>query len=98
MLVYDVTNRESFENLGRWLDETRSYANDKISLILVGNKSDLEARRAVTYEQGFEFAKRQKMLFCEVSAKNATNIDLVFAQLTEKICKRIDNKEIDANN
>lgn len=98
MLVYDVTNRESFENLSKWMDETRSYANDKISLILVGNKSDLESRRAVTYEQGFEFAKRHHMLFCEASAKNAQNIDLMFSQLTERICKRIESKEVDVTN
>lgn len=41
ILVYDITNRESFNNIGKWLDETRSYANDKISTLLVGNKSDL---------------------------------------------------------
>lgn len=41
ILVYDITNRESFNNIAKWLDETRSYANDKISTLLVGNKSDL---------------------------------------------------------
>jgi len=41
ILVYDITNRESFDNISKWLDETKSYANDKITAFLIGNKSDL---------------------------------------------------------
>lgn len=41
MLVYDTTCRQSFNNLSKWLDETRNYANEKLSVILVGNKIDL---------------------------------------------------------
>jgi Ras-related protein Rab-2A len=41
LLVYDITNRESFNNVGKWLDETKAYANDKITSFLIGNKSDL---------------------------------------------------------
>lgn len=40
--MYDVTSRDSFDNIGKWLEETKNYANDKITLMLVGNKSDLE--------------------------------------------------------
>ena len=42
VLVYDITNRESFSNINKWLDETKAYSNDKITSFLVGNKSDLE--------------------------------------------------------
>jgi len=42
--VYDVTSRDSFENIGKWLEETKNYANDKITIILVGNKQDLEEK------------------------------------------------------
>jgi Ras-related protein Rab-2A len=41
VLVYDLTNRESFNNVGKWLDETKSYANDKVTSFLVANKTDL---------------------------------------------------------
>lgn len=44
ILVYDITNRESFNNISRWLDETKSYANDKVVVMLVGNKTDLETK------------------------------------------------------
>ena len=49
MLVYDITNRESFNNIGKWLDETKSYANDKITTFLVGNKQDLESKYLIIY-------------------------------------------------
>lgn len=44
MLVYDTTNRDSFRSCERWLEETRSYANDKVNIILVGSKTDLEGK------------------------------------------------------
>jgi GTPase SAR1 family protein len=44
VLVYDITNRESFTNVGKWLDETKAYANDKVTSFLVANKTDLEGK------------------------------------------------------
>jgi Ras-related protein Rab-2A len=41
ILMYDITNRTSFNNLAKWMEETKNYANEKLSIILVGNKSDL---------------------------------------------------------
>ena len=41
ILVYDITNRESFNNIAKWLDETKAYANDKVTALLVANKTDL---------------------------------------------------------
>ena len=52
VLVYDITNRDSFNNVARWLDETKSYANDKVTIMLVGNKTDLEAKYFVFYSGG----------------------------------------------
>lgn len=54
--MYDVTNRESFKNVIKWLEDTQSYANEKITLILIGNKIDLAAKRQVSYDEGHEFA------------------------------------------
>lgn len=47
VLVYDVTSRESFNNISKWIDETKNYANEKLSVILVGNKIDLENKYAI---------------------------------------------------
>ena len=48
VLVYDITNRESFSNINKWLDETKAYSHDKITSFLVGNKSDLENKYFIT--------------------------------------------------
>jgi Ras-related protein Rab-2A len=44
ILVYDITNRESFNNIAKWLDETKAYANDKVTACLIANKTDLESK------------------------------------------------------
>jgi Ras-related protein Rab-2A len=44
ILVYDITNRDSFNNIMKWLDETKNYANDKVTMLLVGNKTDLDSK------------------------------------------------------
>ena len=49
VLVYDITNRDSFNNIVKWLDETKNYANDKVTVMLVGNKTDLDAKRVVSF-------------------------------------------------
>ena len=56
LLCYDVTNRESFDNLIKWLEETKTYANDKITIMLIGNKTDLAQKRVVSYDEGLDFA------------------------------------------
>ena len=56
MLVYDVSQRSTYDNVSRWLGEVRNHADAKVGLVLVGNKSDLAAQRATTYEEGQSFA------------------------------------------
>lgn len=52
ILVYDITDRESFSGIQNWMAEVEKYANDNVTRILVGNKSDLESSRAVSFEEG----------------------------------------------
>lgn len=56
LLVYDITKYETFENLSHWLEEIRQYADEKIVITLVGNKTDLESERAVSTAEAREFA------------------------------------------
>jgi len=63
VLVYDITNRDSYNNIIKWLDETKNYANEKVTVVLVGNKTDLDSKRVVTFEEGYEFAKRNGLNF-----------------------------------
>jgi len=90
-LVYDITRKETFENITKWLEETKNYANESMTIVLVGNKTDLAAmweylkkikkgnyfRREVKYEEGERFAKENNLLFFEASAKTAYNVDNV---------------------
>lgn len=57
LLVYDITRRETFDHLTSWLEDARQHASPNMSIMLIGNKSDLAHRRAVTYEEGAAFAK-----------------------------------------
>ena len=77
LLVYDITRRETFNHLTRWLEEARQNANANMVIMLIGNKSDLEHRRAVATEEGVKFARDNNLVFLETSAKSADNVEEV---------------------
>ena len=85
ILVYDITDRDSFNNVGSWLNEVRKHAGPNVTRLLVGNKCDLEADRKVTFAEGKEFADSQGMGFMETSAKARINIDEAFMALTKQV-------------
>lgn len=62
LLVYDITRRETFEHLASWLEDARQHANPNMTIMLIGNKADLAHRRAVTTEEGEQFAKVRRWL------------------------------------
>jgi len=85
--VYDVTNATSFENIRNWLNQIDQHAPDDCKRMLVGNKSDLEDERQVSYEQGEEFAKEIGMQFLETSAKNDEQVSKAFEMMAGEIIK-----------
>ena len=87
LLVYDITNPKSFENLDKWLSDLKSNAEEKLSIILIGNKSDLEEERKITIEQGKEKAEFYKLAFMETSALNGNNIEKAFNELITDVYK-----------
>lgn len=89
IVVYDVTDLESFNNVKQWLHEITKYANENVNKLLVGNKSDLTSKRAVSFEQGQEFAKSMGIEFVETSAKNSTNVEKAFMVMATQIKARI---------
>ncbi len=89
LLVYDITRRESFNHLGRWLEEARVNGNKNMTIMLIGNKSDLENRRAVSYEEGKEFADKHGLIFLETSAKSASNVEAAFIKTADLIYENI---------
>mmetsp|Transcript_39858 Transcript_39858/g.100460 ORF Transcript_39858/g.100460 Transcript_39858/m.100460 type:complete len:203 (-) Transcript_39858:113-721(-) len=94
LLVYDITRRETFEHLTSWLEDCRQYSNEHIVIMLIGNKSDKEAAREVTAEEGMEFAEKHGLTFMETSAKTADNVDAAFLSSAEKIYQVTESKEI----
>ena len=78
IVVYDVTDQESFNNVKQWLQEIDRYACENVSQLLVGNKCDLTDKRVVDYTSAKEYADQLGIPFLETSAKNATNVEQAF--------------------
>jgi len=85
VLVYDVSNRETFEALPRWFSELETYVSESVVKIIVGNKVDKEFSRQVPTSEGEAFARRMNSLFIETSAKTAVGVSEAFKEVAEKI-------------
>ncbi|CAH9098407.1 unnamed protein product [Cuscuta epithymum] len=94
MLVYDITKRETFDHIPRWLEELRSHADKNIVIILIGNKIDLDEQRAVPTEDAKEFAQKEGLFFLETSAKQETNVENAFMKLLEEIFNIVNKKNL----
>ncbi len=77
LVVYDVTNKSSFDNISHWFDDLKSLTDNKIVITLVGNKTDLASERKVSHEEGSELAKKMNSIFIEASAKDDVNVEEV---------------------
>ena len=87
LVVYDITNKESFEGLTSWLIEIEKNSSKEAYKLLIGNKNDLEDKREVSYNEGKEFASINGMEFFETSAKTAYKVQEAFELLTKDIIK-----------
>ncbi|XP_059646354.1 ras-related protein RABA4d-like [Cornus florida] len=97
LLVYDMTKRQSFEHMARWLEELRGHADKSIIIMLIGNKCDLGSLRAVPVEDAQEFAERENLYFMETSALDATNVETAFLRVLSEIYRIISKKSLTAN-
>ena len=86
VLVFDITNPESFANCEMWLVEVQRYASEQVKIILVGTKSDLTEKRKVAFADAQEFAIKHGMEYIETSAKTATNVESAFLNLAKELC------------
>lgn len=94
-IVYDITEKESFNHVESWINECKKIAPETVLLVLIGNKSDLNESREVSYEEGLKFAEKNKMLFFETSAKNGVNIENIFKKSVENISNNIKEGKYD---
>jgi len=93
LLVYDITNKESFLHCQNWLNELKENGDKDVIVILVGNKSDLEKDRQVKKEEGETFAESNNLFFLETSAKEGKNIFNIFKISAQKILDNIIKSE-----
>lgn len=89
IVVYDVTDQESYTNVKQWLQEIDRYASENVNKLLVGNKSDLTTKKVVDNTTAKEFADSLGIPFLETSAKNATNVEQAFMTMAAEIKKRM---------
>ncbi|XP_047338355.1 ras-related protein RABA4d-like [Impatiens glandulifera] len=97
MLVYDMTKRQSFDHMARWLEELRGHADKNMVVMLVGNKSDLGSLRAVPIEDAQEFAERENLCFMETSALESTNVETAFLTVLTEIYRIMAKKSLAAD-
>ena len=87
-VVYDITRKNTFETVNKWVSDISAAADKKITLILIGNKNDLEDQRQVTKEMGEEKAKELGLAFLETSACSGENLDKAFQLMINEIYKK----------
>jgi len=86
LLVYDISNKDTFNHLPDWIRDLTNVNINEVIFIIVANKIDLNAQRAVTLEEGQKFAEEHNFLFQEISAKNGIGFpELFYKKLFEKI-------------
>lgn len=88
IVMYDVSSRNTFENVPRWLLELTKYGGAGMTIMLVGNKCDLYSQREVSEAEGSAFAENIGAQFIETSAKNGTNVELAFQKWATEVCMR----------
>lgn len=88
-MVYDVTDKETFEAIDSWMQLIDQHAPESAVRMLVGNKSDLDEKRVISYEQGKELAEKYNIKFIETSARRMNNVVEAFIKMCNEITARI---------
>lgn len=98
IIVYDVTDQDSFNNVKQWLQEIDRYAVEGVNRLLVGNKSDMVDKKVVEYSVAKEFADSLNIPFLETSAKDSTNVEQAFLTMSRQIKERMGNNTFASSN
>jgi small GTP-binding protein len=93
LLVYDITKRDSFKSISRWLEELKlNEAHPESIIMLIGNKSDLETKRVVTGQEALNYSELNNLMFMETSALNSINVEKAFDSLIQNIYDKLSTK------
>ncbi|CAD2096092.1 rab family, other [Plasmodium vinckei petteri] len=93
VIVYDITNKKSFEGAKGWIHELKSVHSNDIVIALAGNKCDLEKNRVIDKELAESFANSNNILFIETSAKTGTNVNDLFLKIAKKLPRNKKDKD-----
>ena len=96
-IVYDITKKDSFKNIDKWIQDLREFGEDDAAILIVGNKSDLEESREVTTDEVKKKAEVYKMAYCETSALKSKNINYAFQTLIKLVAEKMENKKNEEN-
>ena len=91
LVVYDITQKKTFENIEKWVNDLKAAGDPKITIILIGNKNDLDDKRQVSKDQGEEKARSFGCAFLETSAYSGDNIDKAFNLMVKEIYEKFSN-------
>ena len=97
ILMYDITNRKSFESIPEWINNIKEAKGDDFALILIGNKIDMEENRVISKEEGQKLADENEIKFFETSNKDGTNIQEAASDLVNKIIENKSKENPDNN-
>ena len=95
-IIFDITSKRSFLDAEKWISEIEEFGNKTVTLVLIGNKSDLKDKREIGFEECRSFAKSKNMRYFETSAKNGNFVEEIFYQSAEVVLEKIKDKVIDA--
>jgi Ras-related protein Rab-8A len=94
LLLYDITNEKSFDNIKTWIHNIEQHASEDVEKMILGNKCDMEDKRVITKEQGEKLAAEHGVPFMETSAKANINVEEAFTQIARAIKKKMDTKVV----
>ena len=90
-IVYDITRKDTFASIERWVNDLKATSDPKLTIILIGNKNDLDDKREVSKDQGEEKAKSFGCAFLETSAFSGDNLDKAFELMVKEIYEKFSN-------
>ena len=98
IIVYDITDKDSYNNVKQLLNEIERYANESVNKLLVGNKADLEEKRMVQTDTAKEYAASSDINFLETSAKEKMNVERSFMKIAAQIMERMNAEGLQGSN